>query len=163
MNLGPYPPTKVYIAAPFEQRAASLALKEHLVARGIVVTSTWLTDADTASMDALKKRGPQGLLQDARLRCIEDFKNIDEADFFILFKPKEWHRKPTTGGHHVETGYAQARGKPVIIFGERENVFHYRPGVVVASGFCGLLEALGLDPITVGVPIRAPAPVDTSC
>jgi nucleoside 2-deoxyribosyltransferase len=144
VNYGPYSPTKVYIAAPFEQREAAIALKAELVSRGVVVTSTWLTDADSASMDALKKKGPDGLFCDARLRAIEDFKNIDEADFFILFKLPAWHRKPTTGGHHVETGYAQAKGKPIIIFGGRENVFHYRPGVHEAEDLLDLFEALGL-------------------
>ena len=147
MNHGPYAPLKVYLAGPFESRGEILHLKEALTSVGVYVTSTWLTEHDSASMDALKARGRQALMDDARKRAIEDFKNIDEADYLVLYKPVELHRKPTTGGHHVEVGYAQAKGKPVIIFGERENVFHYRPGVTeVGVDLAGLFEALGVEP-----------------
>jgi nucleoside 2-deoxyribosyltransferase len=35
----------------------------------------------------------------------------------------------TGGGRHVEFGYALAKGKRVVVIGERENVFHHHPSV----------------------------------
>lgn len=138
----PYSPTKVYLAAPFEERAVMMELKDQLNRRGVIVTSTWLTDADgnTANMAAIADKH-----NECRMRATKDYEDIDAADVFILWKPKYLHKKPTTGGHQVETGYAQAKGKPIVIVGARENVFHYRHGVTVVPendlyALCSLLH-----------------------
>jgi hypothetical protein len=51
-------------------------------------------------------------------------------DVLLLLKPVASHRT-TTGGHHVETGVALAMGMPVVLLGERENVFHHHDTVTV--------------------------------
>jgi hypothetical protein len=35
------------------------------------------------------------------------------------------------GGRHVEFGYGMAKGKRLVLIGERENVFHDHPSVEV--------------------------------
>lgn len=135
----PYAPLRIYIAAPFEERDVCLELKKVVQQYGVEVTSTWLTDADgnSANMAAIKDR-----FHDCRCRAVKDFQDIDAADVYVLYKPKALHRKPTTGGHHVELGYALAKGKPCFIIGDRENVFHYLPGVRVVRDVGALLAAL---------------------
>lgn len=142
-----YEPFKIYLAAPFEERDWMLRLKDMLESRGAKVTSTWLTpvDGNENNMAAMRDR-----FDDCRCRAIQDIEDIKEADVVVIYKPKELHRKPTTGGHHVELGLAIGFGIPVIIFGDRENVFHYLPQVTVVSSFEGLCDKLHIPIGTVG-------------
>ena len=136
----PYMPIKVYLAAPFEERPVMLYIKEQLEKHGVIVTSTWLTPDDNQSMNKLQAMSNKH--DQCRKRAIVDFVDIDEANYFVVYKPSTIHKVPTTGGHHVETGYALGKGKPVIVYGERENVFHYHPSVLVAFDLEALLDLL---------------------
>jgi nucleoside 2-deoxyribosyltransferase len=140
--VNPYEPLTAYIAAPFEERETALELKANLEAMGVKITSTWLTPADGNDKNMARL---QNRFHDCRCRAVKDLRDIDAGDYFILIKPKKMHRVPTTGGHHVETGYAIAKGKPVIVYGDRENVFHYLPGVQEARGFLALLHLLSVE------------------
>lgn len=137
----PYQPLKVYLAAPFEQRESMLCLKDLLVSYGIVVTSTWLTPAD-GNENNMATMGSK--FHECRMRAVKDMEDIRQADYFILYKPKELHRVPTTGGHHVELGFCLGIGKPIIILGARENVFNYLPGIQVVTTEQDLLETLNV-------------------
>lgn len=152
-----YSPIKIYLAAPFEERehfspvtsvervvegygvGGMLALKGHFEDRGVIVTSTWLTAAEGngTNMATIASK-----FHECRCRAIKDMQDIDAADYFIKYKPKELHRKPTTGGHTWETGYAHAKGKPIIIYGDRESVFDYLPGVEVVTNLEALFNRL---------------------
>lgn len=122
----PYSPLKVYVAARWDDRPVALELRRQLEKQGLIVTSTWLTEHDNQSMDALKARGKNRVVAESRERAIKDFEDIDEADVLLVYSPKSSFRN-ATGGKHVETGYALANSKPVFILGERENIFHYHP------------------------------------
>jgi nucleoside 2-deoxyribosyltransferase len=137
----PYSPLKVYLAAPFESRELMLALRDALQARGVYVTSTWLTPADGNNQNMAVIRDNY---DDCRVRAIQDFRDIDEADVLVLYKPRELHRQPTTGGHHVEVGYALGHGKPVFVIGDRENIFHYHPMTTTVKDIEELSAALHL-------------------
>lgn len=63
-------------------------------------------------------------------QAVMDLDDIRVADIFVVYKPRETHGR-TTGGHHVEFGYALALGKPIVLIGEPENVFHVHPAVQV--------------------------------
>jgi nucleoside 2-deoxyribosyltransferase len=60
----------------------------------------------------------------------DDLADIDRADAFILLSHSycsEWGftlAQTSSGGRHVETGFALAKGKPVYVVGEAENIFH---------------------------------------
>lgn len=132
----PYQPLKVYLAAPFEDREEMLLLKAALEARGCVVTSTWLTPADgnDNNMATLENK-----YNECRTRAIKDVEDIMLADILVLRKPKEKHKVPTTGGHHNETGICIGSGKPFVVYGARENVFHYHPMCVAVVDTFGEL------------------------
>lgn len=100
---------KVYIAARTEDQARAAAIRALLHAHGVGCTSRWL------DLDDVPRVSPEGAAG-----CLED---IDRCDVFLLVNPREAHRSGT-GGRHTETGFAIGRGKPTLIFGEAENVFH---------------------------------------
>jgi nucleoside 2-deoxyribosyltransferase len=141
--LNPYSPLKVYVAARWDDRPVAVEIKKQLERQGLIVTSTWLTEHDNQSMDALKARGPEQVIVDARQRAIKDFEDIDEADVLLVVSPRTSFRN-ATGGKHVETGYAMANGKPIFILGERENIFHYHPMARVVVDLPQFFRALEL-------------------
>ena len=98
----------VYIAAPFQLRHFGEVARSGLLSMGLISTANWL---DQNTDDWSDKA--------ARI----DLEDIDRATVFLLINPPEWAQKGT-GGRHVELGYAIARHKDIIIWGERTNVFH---------------------------------------
>lgn len=120
----PRAPLTIYLASRSEDRPQMRTLRTALAAQGIVCVSRWLDveDITTGTPD----------------QALMDLDDIRAADIFVLNKPRETHGR-TTGGHHVETGYALAWGKPIVLIGEPENVFHQHPAVtVVPSGMSAL-------------------------
>ena len=142
MSENPYQPLKVYLASPLEDREEMLILRSMLEMRGVICTSTWLTPADgnDSNMASLQNK-----FHECRCRAIKDVEDILEADVFILNKPKAKHKVPTTGGHHVELGICIGTGKPIILYGDRENVFHYLPQVQLAETFDDLCKLLNVE------------------
>lgn len=112
-------PVTVYLAGRSEDRYALRALRQVLAGLGIGCTSRWL-DVDTL-----------GVLHDPAGAQM-DLDDIDGAYVFVLFSSRAGFRN-TTGGKHVETGYAIAKGKPIVLIGEVENVFHGLPAVHVVG------------------------------
>lgn len=113
---------KVYLAAPYAVRDTVKQLAAELQRVGFTVTSSWLDETHDI------KPGTEGAavdLNDAQVaaHARQDFADIDKAGQFVLFTAKACGAEGG-GGRHVETGYALARGIPVIIIGEPENVFH---------------------------------------
>lgn len=107
---------KVYIAGRFEDKQKISEIKRELEAAEIEVGSDWI------SMNA-------AVSDEERSRFAEiDLRQVRECDILVLFKPVDSHRD-TSGGHHVETGYALALGKPVFLIGSAENIFHFHPNV----------------------------------
>lgn len=72
-----------------------------------------------------------------------DLEDVDRCDAIVSFT----HSRETLthgGGRHVEFGYALAKGKRLIVIGERENVFHHHPAVEVYSTLKDWLEPVPL-------------------
>lgn len=121
---------KVYTAAPYAARELVRGHREHLLAAGLEPVSSWvhetvkitegtkgaaaaLTDTEVrhhAKGDFRDIRGCALLLHYTAAYCAERLPEVDPAGFY-------------SGGRHVETGYALARGIPVVVLGEAENVF----------------------------------------
>ena len=51
-------------------------------------------------------------------------------DVLVAFSERPLSRDDVRGGRHVELGVALAVGKPVVLVGKPEHVFHSHPGVV---------------------------------
>ena len=111
------PPT-VYLAARSEDRDAAAALRLELADLVITCTARWLDVADLSGINGAEAE-----------MCFTD---IVAADVFVLLSRQESFRD-STGGHHVETGIAITLGKPIVLYGEPQNVFHGLSAVNVVS------------------------------
>lgn len=108
---------KLYLAASYRMRHVLRELREPLSRHGITVTSSWIDqdfDDDTA---------PDDLETYATL----DLAEVSGSDVVAVFTALG----STSGGMWVELGYALARGIPVVVVGDRTNVFchlaHHAP------------------------------------
>lgn len=72
-----------------------------------------------------------------------DFEDVILADALVLHNPKEWVTEGR-GGRHVETGMVLARTRPVIVVGERSNVFHSLQRVFIVSTIEAAVNVLDL-------------------
>jgi nucleoside 2-deoxyribosyltransferase len=148
---------RVYLAAPFPLRYLINSLAGELRRAGVEVVSRW---HDPASGHGKGYTGDYAQYADAdragmNQEAMDDLADIRLADTVICFTqpPKTTY---TSGGRHVELGYALALGKIVFVVGPIENVF-----CNLANGVYGtwdeLLTALKLPPIPADVP-RTTAP-----
>jgi nucleoside 2-deoxyribosyltransferase len=108
---------KIYIAACFAQQAEVRIKADELKALGHECTSRWRYEPSTGGDGSEPEHAAH--YADAALCDLED---VNSADTFVLLTSAT----SRSGGKHVETGYALAREKRVIIVGRRaENVFHW--------------------------------------
>lgn len=117
---------KVYLAARYDQRVELIRVASMLTAVGIGVTSRWLEG--THEIPGYPKAMDRFAEFLAGYFAAVDLVDIDRADAVILFTQGDLGVH-VSGGKHVETGYALAKGKRVIVVGPRENVFHYLPHI----------------------------------
>src|SRR5216683_1181734 len=97
---------KIYLAAKFELRPEMERVARRLAANGYEITARWVYGGeDGLSLEEIAK---------------VDLNDVDEADVLVSFT---YTRGTLTsgGGRHVEFGYALARGKRLVLIGEREN------------------------------------------
>lgn len=105
---------KIYIAAKYARREEMEEIALMLMnAHGYDITARWVFG------------GEEGFSQEEI--AVFDLEDVDEADTVISFT--EHPNMYTTGGRHVEFGYAIATGKRLVVIGPRENVFHHFPTV----------------------------------
>lgn len=108
---------KIYIAAPYPLRQEAIFVMNLLEGSGHEVTSRWLKSPDELADEHARK----------------DLADVDACDVLLAMYPAEWADKGT-GGRHVEFGYAVARGKQIVLWGPRTNIFHYLSDVRVIEG-----------------------------
>lgn len=123
------PILRAYLAAPYAARDRVRDYAEDLVRLGIDVVASWLDEEheiNAGSTGAATALDPAEVARHAAT----DLDDIERCDVLVLFTGNflerlGFHRDALhTGGRHVETGYALAKGVPVIVLGEPENVFH---------------------------------------
>lgn len=110
---------KVYIAASFKNREGAKAWKDGLEAKGMTITSRWIENH-------LEDLDPLTDVQRAQ-EAVHDLEDIDAADVLLFLNTPEI--PSTSGGQHLEMGYALAKGKPVYLVGPQTSVFHFHPGI----------------------------------
>ena len=129
---------RIYIAS--RDQAAGRKLRDLLTGSGYSVASRWLEIADYTSLpDDEAGR---------RIAATDDLEDVRDSDILLLRAEPDGAFVP--GGKHVETGVALALGKPVVVLGRPENVFHWHPLVSVVSDEDKLLDKL--ERMTTDVP-----------
>ena len=112
---------QVYLASRYSRK---LELREYAAearASYIGVISRWLEEDDDPN-GTLDKVSTVQLMEYAK----QDIDDIDKADILVFFAEDPLVGVPR-GGRHVEFGYALGAGKPIVVIGKPENVFHYLP------------------------------------
>ena len=126
--------TRFYLAARYSRRAEIHPLIPVFRAYGMDLQARWLH-----GVHEIVAGTAEDVAQLRRVQfAVEDYEDVERARFLVLYNPAADHGI-VPGGHHVEVGarsswcsttyVALALGKPVILVGPPENVFHYHPGV----------------------------------
>lgn len=124
---------RVYLAGPMQMRPQLRGCRDYLELANISITSRWL---DTEVSDH-----NQITAEERRKWSQQDFEDIAMADIVVVWSILAWFNKGT-GGRHVELGYAIGVGKPIILVGLRENLFHWHPRVLLIPNELELLKKL---------------------
>jgi nucleoside 2-deoxyribosyltransferase len=109
----------IYLAGPWARREEVRAARDKFTAAGVNVKARWIDLSPTPE----DEKNPVVLTGEA----INDLEDLDNADAVVVLNLEK------SEGKAVETGYALAAGVPVIIIGERTNVFHYLPEVSIVE------------------------------
>lgn len=133
---------RIYIAS--RNQEAGRRLRTVVQSLGHIVTSRWLDEAQYTGMPTEQ--------QEKVRAAVENLEDVQSADLLILRAEPDGSFVP--GGKHVETGAALALGKPVIVLGRPENVFHWHPLVIVVDedGLVDYLRGIGAGRQRAGVP-----------
>lgn len=118
----------VYLAGPYAARLTLSQYAGELIHMGYAVTAKWLNGEHEAKRDQQPTREERG--QWAHM----DMRDVNRADVLVAFTAGATGVAPTfgtSGGRHIETGYALALNKRVILVGDEENVFHALPQIIV--------------------------------
>jgi len=121
---------KIYIASKYQEKAR--VIRELITNLGHVSTGGWIDVPDFA-----KPGRPDALLCQ---RAEEDLEDVRKAEALILIAEDD--QEYSSGGRHTELGYMLALGCPVIVYGRRENVFHYLPEIEFVRNDQELVDAL---------------------
>lgn len=107
----------IYLGASWPQRETMRNVADHLRAIGHTCTSTWIHSESPTGMDATDVCNDPDR---ARKGGARDLSDIIYADMVAIFTDVP----SSTGGFHVEYGFALGLGKPVAIVGPQPNVFY---------------------------------------
>lgn len=122
---------KIYLAARYSRRDEMVQHAMQLRHFGHFITSRWLLGHDVVwSGDEHPEWTAFSMV---------DLCDVDAADTVISFT----HPRGTLvtgGGRHVEFGYGYAKGKRMVVIGEREHVFHHLPGIEIYPDLDAWLE-----------------------
>lgn len=120
---------KLYLAARFDDRAKMESVADRLKTFGFEITSSWVYGGEEGLT-------PEGI-------ATLDLTDVDKADTVVSFTHPRGSLQSNGGGRHVEFGYGLARGKGLVLIGERENVFHHHLSVEVFGTVDEWLDSVG--------------------
>ena len=124
----------IYIAARYPRKLEAKALATLLNQHGLTVKSRWLDEPFSPNI-GLADVSPTINAELARV----DLEDIDAADTVVFLSEDPTVGIPR-GARHFELGYADAKGKRIIVIGGPENIFHFLPRIVHYSTVESFLE-----------------------
>lgn len=119
---------RLYLAAKFSKRAIVLVIAKSLTRSGHQVQARWLTNHVDDGSPEIQSQW-----------AMEDLEDLEAADRVIVFQLPLRDPEPSVG-RHIELGYALGRGKPVVLVGDRNCVFHHLPIITHFSTITTFLD-----------------------
>lgn len=133
---------KVYIAAPWINKADALVAKLQFETAGIEITSRWITRETSQEISDRYNAGECNEADERHLidEAINDVEDVVASDVFVILNLNKSEGKAT------EFGMAYSLGIPTILVGTRtRNIFYYLPNVfradTVEQAITGILTA----------------------
>lgn len=135
---------RVYVAGSIWRRDELLGLAGRLAIRGFAPVARWLLGDDNEHDPA-----NEASEEDKARYAHENLIDVGVADVVVVVAEEpfdRWNGRPVgvfSPGHSIETGYALALEKPVIVLASRPlSVFHRLKGVTVVNDEAALMRAL---------------------
>jgi len=135
---------KVYIAAPYAGRQMVAHWIDRLTDAGHQPICRW---ADGTHPVGQAGNASEATLDDRIRWGMDDLEDVDNADAVIVLTAEAAGVIPaqaTSGGRHIETGYAIAKNKIVVLVGEPENIFHWLPDFYTATNVADAIDTLDM-------------------
>jgi hypothetical protein len=131
---------RIYLAGRFSRQEELRFYGFRLRQLGATVDARWL-DREESDWSAEDIRGGSAYAQAmGRVAAREDYKDIGRSNMLLSFTEND-DAGYTSGGRHVEFGWAYAMGLTLAIVGPRENVFHCADGVTQFDDFDAFIES----------------------
>lgn len=106
----------IYLAAPWVRKKDAAVVRQQLRDRGFNVTSRWIDLPDDSAQDDEKYMTSQAVV---------DLEDVHNSDCVVVMN---WEKSE---GKAVEQGLAIAWDMPLLIVGDRSNIFQYLPSVLI--------------------------------
>ncbi len=129
---------KVYIAGSIREVEQSRYVAKKLIELipGIEITSRWLHGKHSLSDTELTQLPNAKDLMAGF--AIDDLEDLINAETVLLVTDNKFSH----GGRHTEFGFALASNKRLVIYGPRENAFHYLEQVEQGTTIAEIVEIL---------------------
>lgn len=111
---------RIYLAARWRRMGELSDYAKLLREDGHFITARWV---DGAERDLTRE-----------CNAIMDYGDVAAADIVLSFT-EAYQSEHSGGGRHVEFGMGYALGKKCVIVGEKEQIFHWLPGVKQCDTF----------------------------
>lgn len=124
---------RVYLAAPWCDRELARDAAATFERAGFTITERWWEHPDVPNYPLNCTAAEHDELGD---QAVKDFIGVVTAHALILLNTGK------SEGKAVETGVAIAGNKPIILVGERSNIFHFLPCVQQVADVAAAIELL---------------------
>lgn len=141
---------KIYLMARYSRHPEMQEVAHRLQHRGHEVTSRWIWGKHQEH-DAAIGTGTLGALEAQFAN--DDIEDLRQADICIGFSDPP--RTISRGGRHAELGMAIILGKPIVVVGGHEHLFHALPQIIHVADTTALYALLALLTTWNGHPRRA--------
>lgn len=126
----------VYLASQYSQKHQTRQCATDLRNAGIDCVSVWLNEPHDAASRLVH------LHENLKVQYAEqDIADILRADIFVVFSVSE-DTSIVRGGMVFETGFAYGQGKPVIVCGPKQCIFHWLPDITQVETWSECLAIL---------------------
>lgn len=130
---------KVYLAGPWSYKEQMKVIKKVFEDAGFNVVSRWI-DLHVEKPDEAQGGWAEANEAIMKREAVNDIEDVKDAAVLVLLNIQPRGQEST--GKAVETGLAIAWNKPVILVGDKTNVFHYLDSVFQVDGITQAIDTI---------------------